>query len=96
MHICPVRFNQIRVPIQVKQPVNDVKQRFLLRIETMLRPFTTSRINADQNLSVVKGDDISRRWIIHEHTMDFPDCFIGYQGNLDFLQAGQNRLFRSH
>ena len=74
--------------------MDQIKRHFPLRSLPVLPRLPERSFCADQNLPVSEGDDIGRRGIFEELSVDFGDSLIRDERNLHFPQVRQYRHLR--
>ena len=85
----------IFVAIQVEQTVDEIERTLAEGWVGMLGGLTDGGFGADEDFSVLEGDDIRGRGISEEIRVSAGDVGIGDEGDFYFLEVGQLRFVRA-
>ena len=81
--------------MQVEQTVNEIERTLAEGWVGMLGGLTDGGFGADEDFSVLEGDDIRGRGIAEEIRVSAGDVGIGDEGDFYFLEVGQLRFVRA-
>lgn len=91
-HGCSFVVGFIFPATEMQEAVDEVQGEFLVEAMAVLWGNCGSGVGADQDLAVMKGDDVRGGGIVEEFAMDTGNIGIADQSDLDFLKVQEGRV----
>ena len=79
----------------MKEPVHNIETQFVVETGSEFSGLALRRVDADDDLAMLKRDHVRRGPVVHEPPMNFGNPFVGDQRYLNFFKIRQPLRFPS-